>query len=219
MKRFISFILAAAVLTASLFSVNAFAQSNENFNEFSQKLNSSDGYTVKMEISDGYDTIAVTAYVKGDKMAVDSFIPLSENIYIPARLVIDGNECFIYLLNFPFFHFHFSQEDDIFEAISSDIPDNFSLTSSYEETVNGQVMTVEEYTAEDGTTEKFYFDQNGMIARTIFIDADGYETTTDYEFIFSVDESVFRKPVFSVNIIPILEFIEHLTDGIFSFNF
>ncbi len=211
MKKTISIII-SVILIVSVFSLNAFAATTKT-ETLINKLNSEKEVAVTLTAGDiplfgAYSNATDTIYIKGDKAAYDYNAG-----FINARVVLDGDEVTAYLPIFPFVHVKLDSKAigsvdiwGIIEDVTSITLGVLNYVKSYEEESGGKTYYVEEFNDRAQVTSKFYYvgDELKMLKVT---DAKTNSVQNTYfeNISFEVDDSIFKLPLISFDLTPILK--------------
>ncbi len=211
MKKTISIIM-SVILIISVFSFNAFAASTKT-ETLLDKLNTEKEVAVTLTAGDiplfGANSDATdTIYIKGDKAAYDYNAG-----FINARLVLDGDEIIAFLPIFPYVHVKLDSKAISSIDIWGIIKDATSITlgvlnyvKSYEEEIEGKTYYVEEFNDRAQVTSKFYYEGDNLKILKVTDAKTGSVQNTYFEDIsFEVDDSIFKLPLISFDLTPILQ--------------
>lgn len=198
MKKFASVFLTAIILIMSALSVNAFAQENHfPLSEMEAVIT----YSVN-----GEEETVAKLYLKGEKLAFISDLPLTETISIKIKLIVDDGKSYLLFPNFPFVYLEL--EDVEYDLNDITNAEGMTLVKSGEITQGNTTYYVEEYSADDGSTYKIYFIGDEFVKTEVsYTDEYGNLTRGTTEIVsYEVDDSVFRILWFSADLTPILSF-------------
>lgn len=203
MKKLISVFLTAIILIMSVFCVGAFAQEQTKSEKWMQNFFEQEAkIRVTTEVY-GEETVS-DMYFKDGKIASVFYMPLSRNIDIKIKVIINNGYFYILFPDFPLFHL----KDEITEDMLI-IPEADELTylKSYEKQDGTITYYVEEFTNEQNMICKYYFIGENLIRiEAGGTDEYGEHSSSIVEILSDkVDDSVFRVPFFSINIAPLFD--------------
>lgn len=211
MKKALSIIM-SVILIVSVFSFNAFAATTKtetllnNINEKKEVAVTLTAGDIPLfgANSDATDTI----YIKGDKAAYDYNAG-----FINARVVLDDDEIIAFLPAFPYVHVKLDSKAigsvDIWGIIDEATNVTFGVlefVKSYEEDVDGKTYYVEEFNDRAQVTSKFYYDGDDLkILKVYDAKTNSVQNTYFEDISFEVDDSIFKLPLISFDMTPILQ--------------
>lgn len=197
MKRAISVIL-AAILVFSVLSVSAFAtDSRKDFEWYEEN-----GFKAKFSVCVAGETTEYTVWYKNSKAAI-----LMNQFGTEFKMIYKNNTVYLYPAEFPFIHIAIDVEEENLVYDPSKI-ENKELTRTYtsgEYTVEEYIVIDEEY-FNDAITAKFYYDSNNELKKIESIESENQYTTMEI-LETEISDKEFDLPIFSVNIMPIIEFL------------
>lgn len=211
MKKAISIIM-SVILIISVFSLNAFAATTKT-ETLLNKLNTEKEVAVTLTAGDiplfGANSDATdTIYIKDDKVAYDY-----KAGFINARLVLDDDEIIAFLPIFPYVHVKLDSKAigsvDLWGIINE--ATNITLgvlnyVKSYEEEIDGKTYYVEEFNDRAQVTSKFCYEGDELRILKVTDARTGSVQNTYFEDIsFEVDDSIFKLPLISFDLTPILQ--------------
>ena len=211
MKKALSIIM-SVILIVSVFSLNAFAATTKT-EALLDKLNASKEVAVTLtagdialfgSASDATDTI----YIKDDKVAYEY-----KAGFINARLVLEDDEIIGFMPAFPYVHVKLDSAAigsiDVWGLIEE--ATNLTLgvlnyVGSKEETVEGKTYYVEEFNDRAQVTSQFFYDGDDLKILKVYDAQTGSVQYTYFEDIaFEVDDSIFKLPLISFDLTPVLK--------------
>ncbi len=212
MKKTLSVILATIILVMSVFSVNAFAADTRTDALF-EKLNESKEVAVSLTAGDiplfGSNSDATdTIYIKGDKAAYEYNAG-----FLSVRVVLDGDEIIAFIPSFPYIHVKIESKglgsidlEALIEEATKLTTGVLAYVDTYEEELGGVKYTVEEFNDRAQVTSKFYY-QNDVLRILRVEDAKTHSVQNTYfeNIDFEVDDDIFKLPLISFDLTPILQ--------------
>ncbi|MBE6771994.1 MAG: hypothetical protein E7547_07625 [Ruminococcaceae bacterium] len=211
MKKITSIILTSIILITSLFSVNAFASEQTKAEKWTEDLKNQklefevSSYTIS---SDGkYD---LHFFIKDKNVSFISELALTETITTKVKIIIVDDYLYMYLPSFPFFHLKF--QDDFWSYVEIAPDDKLTFISSQEITEGQTTYYIETYTDDTNAKIEIYFVGDELIkCQSEYIDEYGDYTYIYHEIVSNeVDDSVFKVPWYSIDILPLLNSIEKM---------
>ncbi len=211
MKKTLSIIM-SVILIVTVFSLNAFAATTKT-EALLNKLNTEKEVAVTLTAgdiplfganSDSTDTI----YIKGDKFAYDYNAG-----FMNVRLVLEDDEVIAFFPDFPYIHVKLDSvaigSVDIWGIIDETTNATLGVlnyVNSYEEEYEGKTYYVEEFNDRAQVTSKFYYDGDDLKIIKVTDAQTGSVQNTFFEDIsFEVDDSVFKLPLISFDLTPVLK--------------
>lgn len=211
MKKALSIIM-SVILIVSVFSLNAFAATTKT-ETLLNNLNEKKEVAVTLTAGDiplfGANSDATdTIYIKGDKAAYDYNAG-----FINARVVLDDDEIIAFLPAFPYVHVKLDSKAigsvDIWGIIDEATNVTFGVlefVKSYEEDVDGKTYYVEEFNDRAQVTSKFYYDGDDLkILKVYDAKTNSVQNTYFEDISFEVDDGIFKLPLISFDMTPILQ--------------
>ncbi len=215
MKKILSFSLAFAIIFASLFSVNGFAENaSPKTDALLDRLETADEVTITLKAGETMlfgvipADITNTVAVKGNKVAYQYSAG-----FINARVVASENGVYAYMPTLPFFFVKMDrnplQGADIWSLVldAANITQVFiEYQKSYEEPVDGVTYYVEEYNDREFVTSKFYYKGDTLVMLKVEDSSTKSVQYTYFENIsFDVDDSYFEIPAAAMDLTPLLK--------------
>ncbi|MBQ2774334.1 MAG: hypothetical protein IJF40_00390 [Clostridia bacterium] len=210
MKKFLSAALAAIILMVSVLSLNVFAAESTKTEALLAKLNEAKEVSVTLTAGDlnflGKATGATdTIYIKGGNVAYEY-----KTNFVTARIVLDNNALYGFIPAFPIFYVKLDTPSlsnlDVWGLIEGATNVTLSVlqyVKSYNETVKGKTYYVEEFNDRAQVTSKFYYDGDDLkILKVTDAKTLSVQNTYFEKISFTVDDSVFKRPVLALNLTP-----------------
>ncbi|MCQ2476712.1 MAG: hypothetical protein MJ125_02640 [Clostridia bacterium] len=170
--------------------------------DFFENLAKKNKFTVKAinrtEYGGEVSTTPVTLIKSGNKMYFEASAPVDESgSTISMFIIIDSaaKTCNAYIpsvkvcSNIPY-----DSVDEMLGEYTSFDAEMGTYIGTVPKNVNGKQYTVDYYTADDGSTVQYYYD-NGTPVRVESKSPDGTISITEYTISFTADESKLRTPV------------------------
>ncbi len=197
MKKTISSILVAAILLVSVFSINAFADTNKTEALFDKVSNATE---LSLTFTSG-DTLlgssTDTVHVKGNNIAYEY-----NTGFLKVMVIIKDGTAYAYLPMLPFFYVKLANTGLIKIDVWQIIKTAFGITKGVTqyvgastETVDGKEYYVEEFNDRAQTTLKFYYEGDTLKKLSVIDSKTGSVQNTLFDsYSFSVSDSVFATP-------------------------
>lgn len=219
MKKLLSAALAAAILSLSIFSIGAFAESTTKTEALFDGLKQAGEATVTLSAGEVrlFGVVPVkaanTICVKGDKIAYEYGAgPLK------ARVVLRDGAVYGFLPFFPLFYVKYDASafgdlssldvSGVIRAFSDATLGVLRFVGSYEETLDGKTYFVEEFDDRASVTSKFYYEGDSLRLLNVTDSALGSVRNTYFESIsFTADDDAFEIPAAAIDLSLILKAI------------
>ena len=218
MKKLISFALSVIIIVMSLFSTTAFAQEQTRYEKWCQNYSTNE-FEANLYSKIGDESAEYHFYLKDNKAAFTTVIPITSNNTDEITCIYDGNSFNLFIHSMPLFYFKFDANDFSFEEVYemfNNAETEYTFIKSYEYNQGNTTYFVEEYSynievedySEQGTAKYYFIGDELIISESYFIDENGNSVYHRLEYLsYEVDDSVFKIPWYSINILPILEFV------------
>ncbi len=199
MKKAISVIFISLVFAVLMFSANAYAAELPKVPEIAEKYSGEELF-IDMTIDQNGEKINCIVCKKSDKFAFDSDFPIAAGLTAKVRVIMDGENAYMFFPKFPFVYFEFDKEDiegELDEDILADSEDCMYIGSGTK-SLDGKTYYVDIYEYEDVTIS--YGIENDEL---VFIES----CTEDFrslvyinEISNSVNDLIFIRPFFAINL-------------------
>ena len=210
-KKLISLFL-SAVLILSAFSVTAFSQETTKTEQWFAKNSNEFQMLATLYDSDYVKTDSFDIYFKDNKISIKNVTLFGD---FKVDFIYNGDEAVFCPSGFPFIRFSvddlMSDFDGALESV--DIWENTVFVKSYEQKINSTVYYIEEFIYEDPEIDdsevvhKYCF--SGDELKLIITESEDRIYHTE---IVSTDvsDSVFKLPIFSINLTPIFKMLQNI---------
>ena len=213
MKKLFSIVISAAIIAASLFSINAFAADQPKTDALLDKLDSATEFSVTLKAGEtklfGFlpADVTNTFAVKGNNICYEY-----ASGAVKARLVTADEDIYGFFPTLPFFYVKTTNPlkgADVWEMVkkAANLTQGvLQYVKSYNETLDGTEYYVEEYNDREFVTSKFYYIGDELKVLKVEDTSTNSIQYTYFENIsFTVDDSVFAVPSAAIDATPILK--------------